>query len=76
MEDVIDRLGRLYPYLSEEGWHAKADTVALAIEEITRLRKLAAAVAEHFADTDAPLGQMAAALAANGAIAKATGDHK
>lgn len=60
MEDVIDRLDRLYRYLSEEGLHAQANTVALAIEEIKRLRKLAAAVADHFADTDAPLGQMAA----------------
>ena len=73
MEDVLIRLERLYQYLSEEGLHAQANTVALAIEEIKRLRKLAAAVADHFADTDAPLGQMAA-LAANGA--KATGERK
>jgi hypothetical protein len=38
MEDVQVRLRRLYSFLSDEGWHVHANTVALALEEIGRLR--------------------------------------
>lgn len=38
-EEILHRLEILYRKLSDEGFHVKANTVGLAIDEIERLRK-------------------------------------
>ena len=39
MQTVKERLESLYKFLDEEGWHVRANTVALALEYIEELEK-------------------------------------
>lgn len=38
-DEVLTRLETLWRKLDDEGWHVRANTVSLAIEEIKRLSK-------------------------------------
>lgn len=37
-EEILVRLESLYDKLDNEGWHVRANTVALAMDEIKRLK--------------------------------------